>query len=498
MHVRQFLIGATLFGLGLSQSNCTKSWIDLVKHTLSPGTSIDCTGENQRWSDYAAPTPGAVVTVGDESDVAKIIAAAGKTNTPFLIQSGANGWADTFTLNSRGIIIDISNLKTITFNADKTQVTFQAGVTNEDLINAAWDNNARVSASTCNCVSVLGATLGGGLSRTQGVYGLNIDQLISLSVVDAKGTTSTVTPQGNPELWWALTGAGANFGVVTSATYKSHPVPQANNTAWTGLVLFDESKIEEIVAAVDALTLEPEMQMDLYFTASPVDGLPTVIVLPFYLGTEEEGREKFASILNIGPTLDGTAVIPYNTWNAAGDPFCTAGGRKPSYTVGLKTMEPAAWRNVWNEYTAFFNEYEEANLTTILTECYSTAATAVSVQDNGTSSYPFRDIKCYAIAIPWYTSPSIDSDALQFGQNVRSYLVDSAGTSSPSSYVLNPTVPFPRTKPDLSTNSAYSYINFAHGDESLSQIYGSSLPKLQKLKKKYDPTRRLNQWFPLS
>ncbi|KAI3335732.1 FAD binding domain-containing protein [Ustulina deusta] len=475
MHVKQFLIGASLFGLSLSRSNCTGSYENLIKTGLSSKTSIQCAGENQRWSEYAAPSPGAVITVGDEGDVAKIIAVASKTNTPFLIQSGANGWANTFTLDSKGIIIDISNLKAVSFNDNKTQVTFQAGATNEDIINAAWNNNARVSASTCNCVSVLGATIGGGLSRTQGVYGLNIDNLISLNIVDANGAKKTVTPKSNPELWWALTGAGANFGVVTSATYKSHPVPQAENTAWTGLVIFDPSKIEEVITAINELTLEPDMQMDIYFTANPADGQPAVLVLPFYLGSEEVGRQKFASILDIGPVSDGTAVIPYNTWNSAGDPFCTSGGRKPSYTTGLKTMEPTAWRNVWNEYTAFFDKYPEANLTTILTECYSTAKTAKSVTSGGSSSYPFRDIKCHAITIPWYTSPSIDSDALQFGQNVRGYLADSAGTSSPS-----------------------AYINFAHGDEPLSQIYGSSLSKLKLLKQKYDPHKRLNQWFPLS
>ncbi|KAF2969153.1 hypothetical protein GQX73_g4415 [Xylaria multiplex] len=474
MHVKQFLIGAALFGISLSASNCTSSWANSLKSKLSSKTSIQCTGDNQRWSDYAAPVPGAIITIGEENDVAKVIAAASKANIPFLIQSGGNGWADTFTLDSNGIIIDMSNLKTITFNKNKTQVTFQAGATNKDVIDAAWDNNARVSASTCNCVSVLGATLGGGLSRTQGVYGLNIDNLLSLNVVDANGTKKTVTAKSNPELWWALTGAGANFGVVTSATYKSTPIPQANNTAWTGLLIFDESKLEDVITAIDELTLEPEMQMDIYFTANPATGLPAVLVLPFYLGSEEVGREKFASILDIGPLADGTEVIPYNTWNSAGDAFCTQGGRKPSYTTALKTMDPTAWRNVWDEYTAFFDQNSEANLTTILTECYSTAKTAKSVTGTG-SSYPFRDIKCYAITIPWYTSPSLDSEALQFGQNIRSYLADTAGTSSPS-----------------------SYINFAHGDEPLSQIYGSSLSKLQKLKLKYDPQKRLNQWFPLS
>ncbi|KAI0403715.1 FAD binding domain-containing protein [Xylaria palmicola] len=475
MRISQLLIGAGLFGLGLSKSIWNDTLINSVRGSLSPKTLIQCGGKNQRWSDYAAPAPGAVITVGDEDDVAKIVAAASKRNTPFLIQSGANGWANTFKLDSKGIVIDISNLKAISFNEDKSAATFQAGATNEDVINAAWENNARVSVSTCNCVSVLGATLGGGLSRTQGVYGLNIDNLLSLNFVDANGARKTVTRESDSELWWALTGAGANFGVVTSATYKSEPMPQAENTAWTGLLLFDESNLEQLIVALDELTIEPDMQLDFYFTASPLDGQPGVLFLPFYLGSEEVGRQKFASILDIGPTLDSTEVIPYNTWNSAGDVFCAAGGRKPSYTTGLKKMDPTAWRNIWNEYTTFFGKYPEANQTTLLIECYPTVEAAKSVANDGTSSFPFRDIKCHAVTIPWYTSPSLDCAANQFGRNVRKYLTASAGTSSTS-----------------------SYINFAHGDESLPQIYGSSLPKLQELKQKYDPNKRFNQWFPLS
>jgi hypothetical protein len=42
-----------------------------------------------------------------------------------------------------------------------------------------------------------------------------------------------------------------------------------------------------------------------------------------------------------------------------------------------------------------------------------------------------------------------------------------------------------------------SYINFAHGDEDLEDIYGESLPRLRELKKKWDPENRFNQWFPI-
>ncbi|KAI1813755.1 FAD binding domain-containing protein [Poronia punctata] len=474
MRLGQIFIGAGLFGAGLGRCGLVCDSLDEISKYLSPLTTAQCGVPNQRWSDYAAPNASAIFTVGDENDVALIAKGAVKTNTPFLLQSGANGWADTFDLGPGGIIIDVSGLKKITFSKDKTAVTFQAGVTNAEIIDAAWANNARVSVSTCNCVSLLGATLGGGLSRTQGVYGLNVDQLTSMNIVTADGTKKTITAKNEPDLWWAMRGAGANFGIVTSATYKSTPIPQAKNTAWTGPVIFDQSQLEKVIAAMDKLVLEPEMQMDIYFTLSPLDGKPAVLTLPFYLGNEATGRKKFASILKLKPVYEATEVIPYNTWNSAGDAFCIDGGRKPSYTVGLKKLDPATWRKAWNEYYNFYTTYPEANQTLVLSECYSNTKDAKSVKNDGTASYPHRDVKCHAIAIPWYTSPSLDATAIQFGEKIRSLFTKTAGTLKPQ-----------------------SYINFAHGDEPLSQIYGNSLQKLQKLKSKYDPKKRFNQWFTL-
>ena len=50
----------------------------------------------------------------------------------------------------------------------------------------------------------------------------------------------------------------------------------------------------------------------------------------------------------------------------------------------------------------------------------------------------------------------------------------------------------------LSANCTISYVNFAHGDEPLENIYGENLPKLQALKNKYDPQNRFNQWFDIT
>ncbi|KAI2615212.1 FAD binding domain-containing protein [Hypoxylon sp. NC1633] len=456
-----------LFGVACVKSD--QDW-SLLRQRLSPNAKITPGSQNVRWSEYAAPNPGAVVSVGCEDDVAKVITYANQKGAPFLVQSGANGWADTFTLGSNGVLIDISPLKSISFSSDRTQVTFQAGVTNQEMISAAWANNSRASTGTCNCVSVLGAALGGGLSRTQGLYGMVTDQLLSINYVDGDGNKKTVTPRSDADLWWAFTGAGANFGIVTSAVFKSYPIPQAKNTAWTGILTFDQSKLEQLFEAVNQLNLEPEMELDLYFSALPPTFEPTILALPFYVGTEEQARQKFAPILNVGPTTDAAQVIPYNTWNAAGDSFCSKGDRKPSYTAGVHTMDPAAWRSIWTEYLAFVDEHPEALNTTILAECYSTQK-AIEIGSQKKSSFPFRDVKCHVAIIPWYTEATLDAEANTFGQTIRSY---------------------------LAPKNLSAYINFAHGDESLDAIYSSSLPRLRQLKQKYDPKKRFNQWFPIS
>ncbi len=41
------------------------------------------------------------------------------------------------------------------------------------------------------------------------------------------------------------------------------------------------------------------------------------------------------------------------------------------------------------------------------------------------------------------------------------------------------------------------YVNYAHGDESLDAVYGDSLQRLIKLKRKYDPEGRFSQFFPI-
>jgi len=90
---------------------------------------------------------------------------------------------------------------------------------------------------TCTCPSFIGVTIGGGIGRWKGIYGLMIDVLESVRFVATNGSVLTVNENSNPELFWGIRGAGANFGIITEATYKLSKISKDTNGGGQGLTV---------------------------------------------------------------------------------------------------------------------------------------------------------------------------------------------------------------------------------------------------------------------
>jgi FAD/FMN-containing dehydrogenase len=89
----------------------------------------------------------------------------------------------------------------------------------------------------------LGLTLGGGQSWLASKHGFAIDNLLSVDIVTADGTLRSVSATQHEDLFWAVRGAGHNFGVVTSFEYRLHPV----GPVLGGLVIHPLSQAVEVL-----------------------------------------------------------------------------------------------------------------------------------------------------------------------------------------------------------------------------------------------------------
>ena len=88
--------------------------------------------------------------------------------------------------------------------------------------------------------------LGGGHGWLQGQYGLMVDNLLSARLVLANGTAVSVSDTENADLFWALRGAGHNFGIVTSFEYKIYDHTPENENWAIETFVFTRDKLEAV------------------------------------------------------------------------------------------------------------------------------------------------------------------------------------------------------------------------------------------------------------
>ncbi|KAJ3013413.1 hypothetical protein NUW54_g1602 [Trametes sanguinea] len=89
-----------------------------------------------------------------------------------------------------------------------------------------------------------GLVLGGGYGWLSAAYGLAIDNLVQATVVTADGAIRTANASENADLFWAIRGAGSNFGVVTEFVLKLHT---QRRTVFAGLAIFSPDTLEALL-----------------------------------------------------------------------------------------------------------------------------------------------------------------------------------------------------------------------------------------------------------
>ena len=276
--------------------------------------------------------PAAIARCLDVADVIAAVQFAREQRLALAVRGGGHNGAGSGTCDD-GLVLDLSLLKGVRVDPVGCRVTVAGGCTWGDVDHATHAFGLATPSGIVASTGVGGLTLGGGLGHLTRACGLSIDNLLEADMVLADGSFVTVNAERHQDLFWAIRGGGGNFGVVTSFTFKLHPI----STVVGGPMLWPMDRAREVMHWYREFIATAPDEINGFFAFLKVPpGPPFPEELHFrtmcgivwcFIGAPAEADVVFAPIRSIagGPLVDLVSVLPYPALQSLFDALYPAG-----------------------------------------------------------------------------------------------------------------------------------------------------------------------------
>ena len=277
-------------------------------------------------------TPALVVQASGTADVIDAVNFARDNGLLLAVRGGGHSVAGLSSVDG-GLLLDLARMNGVDVDPDARTVRAQGGALIGDLDRETQAFGLVAPSGVVSDTGVAGLTLGGGEGWVRRKYGMSVDNLLSAQVVCADGQVRTASAGSNPDLFWALRGGGGNFGVVTSFTFRCHPV--GPEVAFAGVFhpVEDAENVyrqfrdwadhapDEISSLIGCTTLPASEH-----TPPEIHDRPFIVTGAVYAGDVEEGLRIIQPLREIGtPLADISGPLPFVGVQAAFDEFFQRG-----------------------------------------------------------------------------------------------------------------------------------------------------------------------------
>jgi hypothetical protein len=268
--------------------------------------------------------PALIARCATPADVRTAMKLARAEQLPVSVRGGGHSVAGTAVCDG-GLMIDLSGMKEVRVDPVSREAVAAPGVVWGEFDAATQAHGLATTGGQVSHTGIAGLTLGGGLGYLMGKHGAACDNLLSVDIVTADGEMLVASADETPDLFWAMRGAGANFGVVTSFRYRLHPLGEV----LAGMLLYPRERAREVFAFQREFL--PGTPDELYTTTgflNAPDGTPLVGIIAVYAGAVTEGETVLAPLRKFAsPAADLIRPMAYTDVQRMVDTAVPTGNR---------------------------------------------------------------------------------------------------------------------------------------------------------------------------
>jgi FAD/FMN-containing dehydrogenase len=413
------------------------------------------------WNGMIDRRPALIARCTGVADVLRSVAFAREQDLLVAVRGGGHNAAGLAVCDG-GLVIDLSPMKGIRVDPARRTVQAQAGVTWGEFDRETQAFALATTGGAISTTGIAGLTLGGGLGWLMRRFGMACDNLLAADVVTADGRLLTASAEDNADLFWGLRGGGGNFGIVTSFTYRLHPV----GPVLGGMLVHPAPRARDVLRFYRDFTREAPDELIAFagLMTSP-DGMPIVAVLPTYTGDLAAAESVVGPLRRFGPPVaDDVGPLAYTQLQTM-----------------LDAAFPPGWQVYWrSDFLADPNDEAidvlldhfarvPSPLSAILVEHFGGAVNRVGPED---TAFDHRDAQYNLAIVARWTDPAEAERNIAWARDLSAAMR-----------------PF--------TRGVYvNYLGVGEGSDRVRAAYRpATYARLARLKATYDPTNffRLNQ-----
>ncbi|KAI4640872.1 uncharacterized protein J4E79_011802 [Alternaria viburni] len=284
--------------------------------------------------------PAAISFPKTQEQVSEVVKCANAAGVAVQARSGGHSYANYALGGFNGsLVVDMKNMASFSYNEGDHTVTFGPGNLLGNISEKLLPLKRVMAYGEVAVIGTGGHLTIGGLGTLSRQLGVGADQIVSAQCVLANGTAVTASANTNPDLFFAIRGAGFSFAIVTEFTMKTAPAPT------------EITKYAYTIAADDANAFASTFQkwqkfgtqknLDRRFSSTMTLSQGSMVINGNFYGPKSDFDKLNAQ--SILPSNTSTVVVDITVgelpFPGLGDPDLTASGSFPIpfYAKSVKT-----------------------------------------------------------------------------------------------------------------------------------------------------------------